>query len=169
LKTILTAALLLVGLPTISELDAPDEAVEVSGTLLLTPVVSRTTDSPSFEVTFTSDAPAPFTVTRIQPRSGILLDGVEYHRNIYRWAGIVNTIEPGDVYKFRFSLGEFLPGAQRRNYSKTLRRWRWHVPLSSGAHRVVFFLRRHSSNDTERATSNEVAFVWDDSQPLLYD
>jgi hypothetical protein len=168
-KVLMVLAVLLHGLPTERQLEAPDESVAIDGRLVLTPIMSRASDSPEFAVEFVSQSPEPFTATRIQPRSGIILDGREYTPNVFRWAGIVNTIEPGDTYRFRIALGGYLRGNERREYSKILQRWRWYVPLSSGTHRVSFFLRQHSNIDTQTILSNEVVFDWDDSQPLLYE
>jgi hypothetical protein len=147
---------------------APAE-VEIEGTLVLTPVMSRTTDSPDFQVRFTSRSKASIEAPVLQEREGILLDGQEINSLGYVWIGIVPHIHPGNHYDYHVSLGGFLPGSERKGFSKTLGHWRWLIPLSSGPHRVVYFLRKTPAANSARIESNEVLFIWDDSQPLLYE
>jgi hypothetical protein len=162
--------LLLLALSSLQDLpEQPSAEVELEGTLVLTPVISRTTDSPDFEVRFTSHSTTSFDAPILQVRSGILLDGRELSPRVYAWAGIVPIVDPGSHYDFQISLGGFLPGSERRSFSKTLAYWRWLVPLSSGPHRVVYFLRKAPNAGNARIESNEVLFIWDDSKPLLYE
>jgi hypothetical protein len=147
----------------------PPAEVELEGTLVLTPVMSRTTDSPDFKVRFTSRSKTSFKAPLLLDRLGILLDGRELSSRGYVWIGIAPTISPGSYYDSDISLGEFLPGSERGNFSRALGRWRLQVPLSSGPHRVVYFLRKTEEAGSARIESNEVLFIWDDSQPLLYE
>ncbi|HEY2292506.1 MAG TPA: hypothetical protein VGM86_17545 [Thermoanaerobaculia bacterium] len=146
---------------------APAE-VELEGALVLTPVMSRTTDSPEFQVRFTSHSKTTVEAPVLQEREGILLDGQEISQLGYVWIGIVPLIHPGSHYDYHVSSGSFLPG-KRKSFSKTLGQWRWLIHLSSGPHRVVYFLRKASAANSARIESNEVLFIWDDSQPLLYE
>jgi hypothetical protein len=142
--------------------------IEIEGTLVLTPVMSRTADSPELQVRFTSHSKTTMRATLLQVREGIILDGREIDQRTFRWAGIIPLIHPGNHYDYQVYLSGFLPG-ERKSFSKTLGRCRWLVPLSSGPHRVVYFLRKTSAANSPRIESNEVRFIWDDSQPLLYE
>jgi hypothetical protein len=142
--------------------------IEIEGTLVLTPVMSRTADSPEFQVRFMSRSKTTIEAPVFQEREGILLDGQEISSLGYVWIGLVPHIHPGNHYDYHVSFASFLPG-ESKGFSKTLGRWRSLIHLSSGPHRVVYFLRKTSAANSARIESNEVLFIWDDSQPLLYE
>lgn len=124
------------------------------------PSFSSTLDSPLFEIEFTNSSTTTLDILELLKNESIILDGIEYTRQIVLFGGN-SKLEPNTNWQHTFSVDEFILGSKKQKYSKNLKRWRWKSSLKSGKHTLIVKFGGKESNLIE--------FVWDDSEPFLYE
>lgn len=142
---------------------------EIEGILVLTPRFSTTADGPEFAVEFTNISQSLVRLPLLRARSGIILDGVDLTPTVYWGHGLEAAVQPGETFTYRLSLRTYLQGSERAGFSERLGRWRWQIPLETDPHLIQFYLREPAKSCSDRAMSNQVAFFWDGSDPLLFE
>lgn len=129
----------------------------------LIPVLSSAMDSPEFVLDYTNETDTTQDMWELLGASSIVLDGIEYRRQVIVFMGGNANLRSGRTHSFKIGPRSYLPrdGWQKHGYSKKLKRWRWKTPLKSGRHTL--------SVKFGNEQYGPITFDWDGDLPLLYE
>lgn len=128
------------------------------GDLPLLPVFSAAQDGPAFVADFKNETQQAVNIVKLIEASSIVLDGKIYKRQGIKFAGN-SQLRPGSANSFKFDLGGYLLGSERKEFSESMKRWRWKSSLAPGKHTMLLNLGGKQYGP--------VSFVWDGDAPLL--
>ena len=130
----------------------------LAGDLKIWPVFSAALDGPRFMIDYTNNSDHVIDIPKLIQGSSIVLDGLEYPLVSFRFGGSCN-LRQGETWTYKFSLDSYILGAQKREYSKKLGRWRWQTAVKPGKHILVLKFAGQESKP--------VSFLWEGNVPLL--
>jgi hypothetical protein len=128
--------------------------------LPLVPIFATALDSPSFAFDYVNDTGKPVDLEYLLQESSCVIDGRPYAPATVKFAGNA-TLGPGQKHTFTVSPVEYMPGGEKKGYSKTLKRWRWSTSIVSGRH--TFGLKFGG------VEYGPIIFIWNGDVPLLYE
>lgn len=126
--------------------------------LPLTPVFAAALDGPEFVAEFENQSPRVINIPEALQASSIVLDGKTYKRQSVLFAGNA-SLRPDVSLPITVEMGSYLVGFQRKEYSASLKRWRWKSPLTSGKHTLLLNLGGKEYGP--------ITFIWNADTPLL--
>lgn len=129
-----------------------------AGRLPLLPVFSTAQDGPEFVAQFENQTGQVVNIVELMETSSIVLDGKTYKRQVVRFVGN-SSLRPGESIPFTVDTDGYLLGSERKEFSETLKRWRWKSSLVSGRHTLLLNLGGREYGP--------LSFVWDADAPLL--
>jgi hypothetical protein len=136
------------------------ESAKSTAALPVVPIFATALDSPEFAFDCVNDTGKPVDLVNLLQESSAVIDGKPYARATVKFVGNA-TLGPGQTYTFTLNPAEYMPGGEKKGYSKTLKRWRWSTSIGSGRHTFTL--------NFGGAEYGPIAFIWNGEVPWLYE